>query len=119
MNLSMLSTPLLPIDTINAIALTLSLYLIINYVGKIKYFRHIKNGLKWIGENSMAVFMVHCVEYQTLIPVMLKNTKLLIEMASMTIIKGMILLITPIVNITVCIFLVMLWQQVKRIMRRY
>lgn len=119
MNLSMLSAPLFPIDVLNAIALTLSLYVVINHVSyNVKRLAFFQNGLRWIGENSMAIFAVHCVEYHTTIPVMSGLSRSLMEVASSTIQKVFIITINPIVNIAICVISVMLWQQIKRIYQK-
>ena len=77
MNLSALNTPFFPIDFLNAIGLTLSLYFLVCYFKRFKALIYINDGLKWCGENSMAIFAVHCVEYQTSIPLMSKIAEIL------------------------------------------
>ena len=112
MNLSMLQTPFFPVDLFNAIGLTLSLYLVIcyatTYFGRLKPFYE---GLRWIGEHSMAIFAVHCVEYHTTIPFVSIIVGTLIERTDNFVEKGLMLTVNPIVQILICILLVWLWQQ--------
>lgn len=114
MNLSKLSAPFLPIDVMNAIGLTLSLYLVIGYVNlRTQPLAFLQRGLQWCGEHSMAIFSVHCVEYQTTIPMVSKITSSLMEMATSPIQKVAILTINPAIQITICVVLVRLWSQYK------
>ena len=116
MNLSKLSAPFLPIDVMNAIGLTLSLYLVIGFVNqRAQRFAFLQRGLQWCGEHSMAIFSVHCVEYKTTIPMVSKITSSLMEMATSPIQKVAILTINPAIQIIICVVLVWLWSQYKEI----
>lgn len=112
MNLSMLQTPFLPIDLLNAIGLTISLYLVICFVtehfGKLK---PLHEGLRWIGQHSMAIFAVHCVEYHTTKLIVSRLTGKLMEVSDGVIEKALILTINPLVQVVICILSVWIWQQ--------
>ena len=108
MNLSMLQTPFLPIDLLNAIGLTLSLYLVVCFVSyHFKKLQFLQNGFQWFGEHSMAIFAVHCVEYHTTIPIIGRS---LMERMDSLIEKGVVLILNPIIQILICMLLVWIWQ---------
>lgn len=114
MNLSMLQTPFLPIDLLNAIGLTLTLFLVICFVSN--YYRGLyffQKGLRWCGEYSMAIFAVHCVEYHTTIRIVSKLMDSLMKTADSFIEKVLLLVANPITQIFICVSLVWLWQQMK------
>ena len=120
MNLSMLQTPFLPIDLLNAIGLTLSLYLVICFVNnRCRVMCFLQKSLRWCGEHSMEIFAVHCVEYHTTIRIVSGFSESLMKTAHCFIAKTLILVINPIIQIVICIFLVLLWHQLKSLKAQY
>lgn len=112
MNLSMLQTPFLPVDLLNAIGLTIALYIVICSATKhLGILNPLHEGLRWIGEHSMAIFAVHCVEYHTTIPFIRGFAGPLMERSDSFFEKGLILTVNPIVQILICIMFVWLWQE--------
>lgn len=113
MNLSMLQTPLLPIDLLNAIGLTLSLYLVICFICKHLKVTFLQSGLRWCGEHSMAIFAVHCVEYHTTVRIVSRLTGTMMEVSDNVLEKILVLPINPLVQVIICVLLVLLWEFFK------
>ena len=117
MNISLLRAPFMPIDVLNAIGLTLSLYVVILKISaisqRVEFLQAVQNALQFLGKYSLVLFAIHCVEYQTTIPMISKLAKSLMEIASNSIQKAAVLLINPIVQIAICVLLVCLWHRLK------
>ena len=120
MNLSILNAPLLPIDFLNAICLTLSLYLIICFVSNnFVRLRPVQYFLRWCGEKSMSIFAVHCVEYHTTVRIISRQVEFLKPISNNLIETTLISVINPVTQIVIAVFLVWLWQNVCRLVENH
>lgn len=112
MNLSSLAFPMFPLDYLNAILLSLGLYVIVIETVKSGYVPRMQKALSWIGRGSMVIYFVHCLEYHTTI----HPLSVLIDEGFADGNVGLYMLtrpINPTVQILICVLSLYIWVKVK------
>lgn len=108
MNISLLSFPFFPVDYLNAVGLTLTLYLLIRNYSRDQHNVKIEKFAQWFGKNSMNIFFVHCMEYHTTIP-MIRSIYSQMDLFG----KSLMYIANPILQVLICILLVYLYKTAK------
>lgn len=63
MNFATISFPCFPFDLLNAVLLSLSIYLIVIKMVSYEKVKMFNDFLSWIGCNSIVVYCIHCIQY--------------------------------------------------------
>lgn len=99
MNLSALQFPLFPIDMLNAVLLVVTLYIAVAWFIKKEWLSRLNGFLAWVGEGSMVIYFIHCIEYHFSIPFM-SNISAGLDSG---VIRYMIIICNPLIQIIICI----------------
>ena len=110
MNFSALVFPCFPLDFLNAILLTVSLFIVVKYWVKKRGKSKTIELLAWIGANSLVIYSIHCLEYNfTIHPLAVFIDSCF---AKCNIVVYMLMrFINPVVHIIIC--LLGLWLYLK------
>lgn len=112
MNLSALDFPCFHLDFVNAVLLSFSTYVIVVKCLRNHYHKKLRTFLSWIGEGSIVVYFIHCLEYHfTIHPIaeLVDNT----FGGGNVVLYSMMRFVNPIVEISICLIGLLLYQMMK------
>lgn len=93
--------PCFPLDYLNAVLLSFSLFVIVKYISVCHFFCKALDFITWIGKNSIVIYFIHCIEYQFTIEPLGDFVDLYFKSGN-NIIYGALRLLNPLVQILIC-----------------